>query len=76
VFHAPFEGVVLYGAPARRAVVGTIDGAGFLDVPLHVPELGPGVEATTRHMQALFRDVAGQAVLSWPVTQVVLDQAF
>jgi hypothetical protein len=38
--------------------------------------MGPGVEARTNHMQALFRDVAGQNVWGTGEVFTLLDSAF
>jgi hypothetical protein len=75
-FFAPFNGVITYGTPLRRLPMGTIPGSGTLTVVLPIAELGPGVQASKRCLQAVFRDVSGQVVLSDPMTLVLLDAAY
>lgn len=72
----PFSGVITYGTQLRRLPMGTIPGSGTLTVALPIAELGTGVQAQKRYVQALFRDASNQITLSDPLTLVLLDSAF
>ena len=74
--YAPFLGVITYGTQVRRIPMGVIPGSGTLTSTLPIPDLGAGVEAQKRCLQAVFRDASNQVTLSDPLTLVLLDAAF
>lgn len=71
-----FNGVLLYGEGARRALIGTLPGSGTMSFTLPIADLGPGVQTATRYLQCAFIDTASQVTLSDPLTLVLLDQAY
>lgn len=75
-FYAPLHGVVTYGGSARRSPMGMIPGSGTLSVALPIAELGPGVQAQKRYLQAVFRDASNDSTLSDPLMLLLLDSAF
>jgi hypothetical protein len=72
----PFQGVFLFGTPARSARMGTIPATGTLNTTLHVDALGPGVEACTRYVQAIFVDRTDVATLGSPAIIEVVGSGF
>jgi hypothetical protein len=68
--------VFLFGSPARSARMGTIPATGTLNTTLHVDALGPGVEACTRYVQAIFVDRTDVATLGSPAIIEVVGSGF
>jgi hypothetical protein len=69
----PLNGVRAFGLPARRAILGTIDASGILDMQLLLPALPPGSLGTVRYVQAVIVDASGQGWLATPATLIMLD---
>lgn len=67
------EGVYLFGAPARRALLGVIPGSGSLAVSLPAEVLPAGVLALERHIQVITRDQAGALQLGSFGVVTILD---
>lgn len=72
-FEPILNGVLLVLPPFRRALLGTIDGSGVLDVALPVSELGAGVEGLLRQAQGIFLDTSGVRWTSGVSTLTLLD---
>lgn len=72
----PFGGVRLVGAGSRRAFLGTVSGDGTLSVPVQFGEMGSGIAAQTRFLQAFFRDASGVSHHGSAQVVHVLDAAF
>jgi hypothetical protein len=74
---AKFQGVFLLDFPLviESVPVGVIPGSGSLDIPLVIPELGPGLEAVDVHVQIVVDDGAGVLIGPAQVT-TLLDGAF
>jgi hypothetical protein len=72
----PLQGVFLFGSPARSVRMGTIPATGTLNTTLHIDALGPGVEASTRYVQAIFVDRTDVATLGSPAVIEVVGSGF
>jgi hypothetical protein len=74
---AKFQGVFLLDFPLvlESVPVGVIPGSGSLDIPLVIPDLGPGLEAVDVHVQIVVDDGAGVLIGPAQVT-TLLDGSF
>ena len=70
------RGVQVTGRSGPSTFLGRIPRSGILVKPFPIPDLGPGVESTTIHLQAVHRAISGAWTLGSPVSLVVLDRAF
>ncbi|MBK7876192.1 MAG: hypothetical protein IPJ77_10625 [Planctomycetes bacterium] len=76
VFDPLYEGVFLFGASARRTVLGTIPASGTLTYVLSTTLLPPGVLATHRVLQLVARHPSGQLELGGAAYVTILDPSF
>ena len=61
---------------AKYQALGTLNGNGYLKVPMVQPELGVGVQEHLMYAQLIVRDVAGIAFIGSPVAIQALDSGF
>jgi hypothetical protein len=78
MFDATFSGVRLVSTVQRstRIFLGVLPASGVLVTTLTFPDMGPGVQARTNYVQALFRDTNGTNVLGSGEVFGLIDSAF
>jgi hypothetical protein len=70
------RGTHLLRAPSALRFVGTVSGAGTLDVPVAIPSLPATLEARTQHFQVLVSSVADDQLLGGATQLVIVDSAY
>jgi hypothetical protein len=57
-------------------IVGTIPGSGSNNKFFQIPDMGPGFQTTSVHIQAIFGNASGEVVLGPQQTLIVLDAVY
>jgi hypothetical protein len=70
------SGILLFGSPFRRVLIGTIPPSGTLVTSLPVAALPTGVEAQSKYLQIAARTGAGPLRLGSPSWLTILDSSF